>query len=377
VLSGHEHAPNSGIVTETFGEESLYYEAGALQPAEEGQAPSFAVLQFDIPGNVVRETRYELSAQGLSKSREAGGREIRRSDSRRAGEFDLTPEFLEQLADPGGNFTHPEKAKVELDDVFVYPDVREISADIDKEISSPADSVLFRDHDGQRLLFLADEKAGKTILLLRAFREYHARGLTPLYIKASDIASISPFELGKRIERCASAQYIKPDAVERTPVKRKVALVDDIDRLRGGANAFRAVITYLETHFAGVILTATSGFELSELLSKDAVSALQAYAPFEVLPFGHRLRLQLIRKWCLCGSVTTTKALDKRVHDIERIVSAVVGKSLVPSQPIYLLILLQSCQQQQQSELQNSGLAYYYQYLITKSLKESGVKPDC
>ncbi|MET0116505.1 MAG: hypothetical protein ABW090_03710 [Sedimenticola sp.] len=53
-----------------------------------------------------------------------------------------------------------------------------------------------------------------------------------------------------------------------------------------------------------------------------------------------------------------------------------LGRNLVPARPIYLLILLQSSQGQSKDELHSSGLSYYYQYMITKSLRENGVKPD-
>ena len=125
-----------------------------------------------------------------------------------------------------------------------------------------------------------------------------------------------------------------------------------------------------------MILTAHLEFDIAELVSKEVAEALSRYRLYEILCFGYRLRLQLIKKWCLCSPVSTVLALDKRVHDIEAILNTVVGKNLVPSQPIYLLILLQSCELQQQSEIQNSSFAYYYQFLITKSLKEAGLKPN-
>ena len=65
-----------------------------------------------------------------------------------------------------------------------------------------------------------------------------------------------------------------------------------------------------------------------------------------------------------------------QIHKIETLVNTVIGKSLVPSQPIYLLILIQSYLRDQQNELQNSSFAYYYQYIITKSFGESGVKRE-
>lgn len=93
------------------------------------------------------------------------------------------------------------------------------------------------------------------------------------------------------------------------------------------------------------------------------------------MKFGFKLRHQLIKRWCSLSSISTKPELDQKIDEIENIVNSVIGKQLVPEYPIYLLILLQSSEQNRHGEIQNSGLSFYYQYLITKSLGEVGVKP--
>ncbi|MGH9960005.1 MAG: hypothetical protein ACREBC_23260, partial [Pyrinomonadaceae bacterium] len=71
VLSGHEHVPNSGTVSEAQSGDSLYFEAGALQPHE--NAPSaFSVLFFDLNANYVSEERYALGSKGVALQGEPG-----------------------------------------------------------------------------------------------------------------------------------------------------------------------------------------------------------------------------------------------------------------------------------------------------------------
>ena len=143
--------------------------------------------------------------------------------------------------------------------------------------------------------------------------------------------------------------------------------------MRSQPKALHSLIKYLEKHFSIVILTANSEFEFASLVNKDASNSLVVYETYEIQRFNLRLRHQLIKKWCLCGTVSSKPKLDEQIHVIESLVNTIIGKRLVPSQPIFLLILIQSCQQKQQSELQNSTFAYYYQYIITKSLGEVGV----
>jgi hypothetical protein len=159
--------------------------------------------------------------------------------------------------------------------------------------------------------------------------------------------------------------------------RKKESFVDDVDRLRGGFKITLKLIRSLEKEFDSIVMTASTGFEFSELVNKDLATALDNYATYEITKFGHSLRHKLIRKWCLCGQVITLHELDKRIYELETVVNMVVGKNLVPSQPFYLLILLQSSNvQSEQTELKNSSFAHYYEYLMTGSLKKSGVKRD-
>lgn len=376
VLSGHEHAPNSAAVSETRSGDSLYFEAGALQPHEANAPSTFSVLFFDLDANYVNENRYALDSKSIALQGEPIRRLLRNVLARHVDAGELTEEFQAQLRDAGGNFTHPEKDKIELDDVFVFPDLIPLGIDHDENVNVPADTVLSMDPRHQRVLFLGDEKAGKSTLLLQAFRRYHVQGLLPVYAKASEFSSVSNGALQKKLERNAQAQYLSPSTWTNAPKEQRVALLDDVDRLSGGAKALHRLLQYLERNFTCILLTANSGFELQELVDKDAADALMRYKAYHIRRFGYRLRYQLIKKWCLCGSTNTVQDLDKRVHHLEGLIDTVVGKNLVPSQPIYLLILLQSCELQQQGDLQNSSFAYYYQYLITKSLKEAGVKAE-
>ena len=51
-------------------------------------------------------------------------------------------------------------------------------------------------------------------------------------------------------------------------------------------------------------------------------------------------------------------------------------KSITPAVPFYLLILLQSMDAGRSSDFKESALGHYYQYLLTESFQNSGVKSD-
>ena len=85
-----------------------------------------------------------------------------------------------------------------------------------------------------------------------------------------------------------------------------------------------------------------------------------------------------MRKWRTIGNDYNLSAagLVGELDKTEKILSAVVGKNLVPRAPIYLLTILQSLELTTPGDIQNSVLGYYYQYLITSSLGRVNVRVD-
>ncbi|MEJ1389750.1 MAG: metallophosphoesterase [Candidatus Sedimenticola sp. (ex Thyasira tokunagai)] len=374
ILSGHEHIPSSGIIIESSIGDSLFFEAQALQPHEEELTSGFSCLMFHLSEPKVKEKRFEITTHGLALQ----GNEISHNlPTLSRGDLslpDLSSDMITSLSDAGGNFTHPEKGSLNAEDVFVYPELEEKFSEHKNIVSSEG-----LDNSGEneyRLLILGDDKSGKSFLLKRYFADIHSHGRMPLYIKASIFKSVSDSSLQKILNRIATEQYENPNDFILSKKSSRIALLDDIDRCPGGSNNKYKLISYLETHFGSLILTGSSSMEISELIDKNAARSLENYQTYEIRSFGHLMRHKLITKWCLCGDLDTTIELDRKVHETESLIDNVLGRNLVPSSPIYLLILLQSSSTHTQDELQSSGLSYYYQYMITKSLKESGVNPD-
>ncbi|WP_235953159.1 STAND family AAA ATPase [Noviherbaspirillum galbum] len=375
VLSGHEHIGNSGQIDEQLTGSSLFFEAPALQPHGGTADAGFSIHLFDLDNKEVSTQGYKLTRSGV----ETLGDETCfhwSDDSIVHGALDLTSEFASTLADAGGNFTHSAKEKLTIDDIFVWPDVRKKNdADVARQHTQSASELTAAIVRGESLLFYGDEKSGKSTLLLWYFRDLLSRGFAPVLLSGTDLNLKGGSSSEKRIQRAITEQYKNADTVMSLPRERRILLVDDIDRLKSGLHTLPALFDYANRHFAGICLTACTGLEVTNLTDASATAALSTFDSYELMKFGLKLRHRLIKKWCSLSSVATKPELDQRVHDVETIMNTVIGKQLVPEHPIYLLILLQSCEQHRHGEIQNSGLSFYYQYLITKSLGEVGVKP--
>lgn len=376
VLTGHEHQGNVGMIEEQLSGTSLFFEAQALQPPEKDESPGFSVHLFDLDKKSVKSQSYRLS---LDVGVTPDGDPVTHSwtdENMVHGALNVSTEFAAVLNDAGGNFSHAAKEHLTLEDIFVWPDVRDWeNADVSKQKTRSTQHLLPRLERGDSLIVYGDEKAGKTTLLYWYFRELIARGFAPVFLSASDSNIRSEDDARKRIANAVTSQYRNPAAIHNFPRDKKILLVDDVDRLKSGPQTLPHLLKYAARHFSGVCLTASSGFEVANLVSSDATAALAPYDSHELARFGLKLRHQLIKKWCALSVATTRTELDKRVDEVESIVNVVIGKQLVPEHPIYLLILLQSSEQHRHGEIQNSGLSFYYQYLITKSLGVVGVKP--
>lgn len=375
VLSGHEHIQNSGKIEESTTGSSLFFESAALQPHESHLNPGFSIYLFDITEKKLVSQSYEIISKEIRAVGESSSHSWEECLSSRSV-MDVTDDFLSRINDAGGNFTHTAKERLTLEDVFIWPDLRNWTrSELGRQDVISGKNLPDMLCSNGRYIVYGDEKSGKSSLLYRIFHELTLRGYAPVYLNSSEVNVRTTDESRKRIEQAIATQYKEPEEIRRLEKARKILLVDDIDRGKSGPSSIAHILSYAESHFGSVCLTAASGFEVTNLTSKEAANAIAPFDSYDLMRFGLKLRHQLIKKWCNLSEPATKAELDRRVDDVEVIVNAVIGRQLVPEHPIYLLILLQSSEQHRHGEIQNSGLSFYYQYLITKSLGEVGVKP--
>lgn len=374
VLSGHEHSVGSEEIIDSRGLSTLVFEAPALSPHEKDREPGFCCLLLDVTEKTAVERKF-IAAAGVPKQIGDDVIHSLKVFEKGGGNKALHAAFVGSLSDPGGNFTHPDCDLITAEDIFLYPELQEGGAEFESK-SVYADEVINSWEKGSRYLIVGEDESGKTFLLQRAFMDLHAQGGFPLYIKSSELGSVSDRELDKMMQAQAGRQYVDKNDFIYSGKELKIALVDDIDRVPGGAKNQAKLVSYLEERFGAIFLTANSRYQLSELVDTEISDLLSGYGSYSIRPFGHVMRHKLIKKWCLLGDVSTKSDLDRKVHDVERLLNLILGKNLVPSKPIYILILLQSSVLQQQGELQNSSFSYYYEYLIIKSLKDAGFKSE-
>ena len=373
LLSGHEHTQTT-IQSEVVAKgQCAIFEGGALQPHENTHQPEFSIIRFVEMENKLIQSCFFIS--DFTRVEEPVVTELMiPTGGDRGAAAQLTDNFQKLLRDPGGNFIHPVKANLTLDDIFIFPIVTDRMRPGERDISTT--ELIKYDDKRKRILFIGDEKAGKTTLIRQVYREWHIQGNLPIYIKGSQLKTKKEENFRRVMAAAAKIQYVDPSFFENAPIEKRMILIDDIDLLSGGHAALRPLIDYCDKHFCRIFVTATTGYEFTELLKEESAEALSSFEVFTIPTFGHKVRRRLIRKWCASAGNKDEKEIERSVHQIETVMNTVIGNNLIPAQPIFLLILLQSIDQRQEQDLHHSSFAYYYQYLITKGLGSAGIHPE-
>lgn len=375
VLTGHEHVPNTGAYIDDMTGASLFFEAPALQPPPGEGEPGYFCHTFDFSAKTVKSTLFTLNAEGVREGEEPSTHSFQLLAEKKGQSLVLSETFIERLRDAGANLTHANKEEVTIDDIFVYPDLQEQVNEptVLRPISS--ESLVPRIEDGEKILITGEEKSGKSTLLLQYYKALRSDGWVPVYLDIAGAAFKTKSDAEKRIAQAIESQYANPEAVLRAPKDKLVLLLDNVDRIKASNTFLAHLLQYADKQFGGLVCTSDRQFEYSGLVSKEAAEALSTLKNYELLRFGLKLRHRLIKKWCALSDIALKIDLDQRIYDSESLINSVIGKKLVPELPIYILILLQSSEQHRHGEIQNGGYGHYYQYLITKSLGEVGVKP--
>ncbi|MBS0405860.1 MAG: metallophosphoesterase [Proteobacteria bacterium] len=325
VLSGHEHVGNAGKLDDEVSGVSLFFESAALQPHEKDAVAGFSVYVFDLDAKNVETHSFALDSSGVHDTVNPVRHSWKEKEPGATPEVSMS--FAETLNDAGGNFSHTAKERLTLEDVFVWPDLRDWDMqEVNKQKTKSSSSMIADTVKGHRFIIYGDEKSGKTTLLYRLFRDLIGQGLVPVYLSAHSTSIKAENDPEKRINRAIEEQYGNPEAVHRSPKELRVLLLDDVDRLRSGIHTLPMLLDYAEQHFASVSLTASASFEIANLASREAMIVLAPFQSHDLMPFGLKLRHQLIKKWCGLAPVGTAVELDRRVNEVESIVNAVIGR---------------------------------------------------
>lgn len=389
ILSGHEHAPNAFNKTNLLGlGTTTYFEGGVLQESSNPQKSEFNIFCADLSEETTQLFQYELNSEGQYATSRVGSIEpFLRNTNRLKNTFILTEGFSREfLNEAGAGFTTSRKGNLLLTDIFVPPNLLEISgAGGAKRIRNPISALKFLDHvkSSKQVLIAGDEQAGKTTLAKQFFLNLHQTDLVPLFVRAKRYQNIQ-FNQEKIREAMNSdlrEQYegIDPQLYWQLPAAKRVLVIDDAHLVSPRRKELKKFMTVVGKMFERII-----AFSHTLSLTDDITAASVSELPFKdfdryaIAEFGNVLREQLIEKWYEAAYDWSgdQDSMDRQIAQTKRRIDDAIGRNMLPSFPIFILILLQQIEAATPLETSTGAHGFLFESLITTALTRADTKVD-
>jgi hypothetical protein len=381
ILTGHEHVAEHYLKQHTFsGGVNLYLEAPVLQESHSSES-GFNLIEINLDGKLRRHTEFAWQKDIYAPVKSSEWVSFERSKLLRSTDFENNDRYKIELTDPGANIKHPSLAPLSLNDIFVYPELELLLLEKKAETSLPipiveSERVLDYLLNNPRVVITSPTVNGKSTLARAVYTDLQKRGFVPLLIQGSDIKHHSADEFAKLIDKAFTEQY-DADSLERyrqLDANRRVLLVDDFHRAnrlnRKGKNA---VLDVAGRIFGRIILLANDLFRFEELtLESDEQSVLFTFSQASMMPFGQRLRRQMISKWISFGREFTgdEEEIERKVDETANTITTLIGRKMVPSYPIFILSMLQVLEAKTNLNTAPSTFGYFYEVFILTGLSE-------
>lgn len=259
IFTGHEHFQNAVETNDLRSSSSASIEGGVLY---ETSSPDFSTFNIVVVDIGTKQYLMELLTWNglhyLPQVDEGEWGSLRALPTKGRPTYELQSEFEESLNDAGASFSHSAKKQLEIDDIFIWPELRLLDdpAPIKKQVSGAYLEDIENLNNGTFLR--GDEKSGKSTLLRQYFKSYYNRGFLPLYFRASWLTKSHRTEPLKALKHALDRQYRKTDreAWLQESKDQRILLLDDIDGCSLAPEALGECLAGLFEYFAGVIVTA-------------------------------------------------------------------------------------------------------------------------
>ena len=245
----------------------------------------------------------------------------------------LTDDFEKSLNDCGPlKSSHPNREILTLDDIFVWPEFKK-SKDLDNSEYVSEESI-FKDIDTLgKLWIIGEDSSGKTVLANRIFCKLREKGLIPVIFS-------HPYQgiLNNQLRKNISRQY--DNLIDHSRYRNKIVPIMDDFHKYGHQDR---LLSELEIYPKHILLTdKVFSFNFRD---KNLRNIEGNYCRYEIVEFYALKRDELIRKWLAIenpeeNTSDNYKSVDEQTAVINSTLGKVFSKSIVPSYPLFILIII-------------------------------------
>ncbi|GAB2777677.1 hypothetical protein GCM10027275_21080 [Rhabdobacter roseus] len=289
---------------------------------------------------------------------------------------EIKDSFKEFLNSFEAIFAHSKVDKLQLEDIYIPPDLKDLNNGKKSTISKIEnldDLTSAIDVEGIKFVFVGHDLAGKSANCKYLFQKYFELGLYPVLINGTDFGSNIRHEVIQNIiNNKISEQYETSFQLSEIDITRVIIIIDDFHKSTKGKNKYWPVLmNNLEKVYSNIIITGNALMIIENLNKQDPFKNFKLYA---ILEFGPKFRYDLVNKWNTIGVESRFQDHNEILRKNDACISyikSIIGKNYVPSYPFYLLSILQALES---GNIQNPNYSihgFYYEVLINECFNKA------
>lgn len=272
------------------------------------------------------------------------------------------------------SMAHPQKERVFLENIFVYPELSKFSDLREYETKISFDELITNfSNNYSKILIAGESQSGKTTLCKKLFIELFKKGFIPIYIMDKNYSYDGIIQ--KRIEKAYKEQY-ENISIEEIDIQKVIPIIDDFHFAKKKENHIKELSIY--NHQVIVV------DDIFSLNFKDE-NLIRSYTHFKLEELNPLLRNQLIEKWTFLTEKgdfdndenTTYKRIDEKTELVNTTLGKIFGKGIMPAYPFFVLSIISTYDafaKPLDQEITSQG--YCYQAFIYMYLRKQGVRND-
>jgi hypothetical protein len=348
VMTGHEHESSVFVKQDSSGTTTHYIEGAVLQENINGGS-GFNVILTDPMGGKYEAFLCQWTGDLYDQS-SSGVHQFVRNKRVCKSAFQNNREFIKFLSDPGLPILHPRKREITLDDLYIYPALARRNPEKKFEVSSIVESQNLVEYvrSTPKILIVGEDTSGKTSLAKKLYRDFRTDGdLVPVFLSGGDFDGYRENDVRRIIRNAVISQYdeASADRFFRLDQGQRILIIDNWHHVKYAAKGRVAIMEQLKVFCGKLLLLSNRLYAFDELAETGLVR--KVFADFEfcdIKEFGKRLTGKLIEKWHALGSDFSDdpREFNYAVASSEHKISALIGKGILPTFPIFLVGLLQA-----------------------------------